>query len=514
MIVNERHGSHQLHANNVQIGGEATVTIKTVDATVTANAKSITYNETTYNSGDEFAVTVGDTITIAPSGLTVKTPTPYESGVILSDIRTAVIGGNGYAYDTLNVKNACAPLVYNEETKSFTYVVDANDIVDGKLDITIVFDRYCKITIEDEYLAKPEVDYKWTDETKGWGKTITAYDGIQYGNSGSQKVLMGYARKDIGIDIETDEEIVRDDGFTFNYKSIGLYYTKFAIGDVGNANIKNDANKVNAYTIVPDMIFERIYVEYKVDYEIKFETMANDINTVNEERSGLRFVVQFNKADFAKYKHYSKETNDAGLSSTSFYHYFTTKSQLDKIGYTGTLTAIGTKWMTSGSWDAKLGQSNGLGLTCISLNGAKPEGTVTGTGGFGVIKLQESSTNNMWHETIASVDYDKYLAYAITFHSFKDASQTYIMSIMINAGYSGGGSTGLMCAPIEICLKDLCEDKYTDNLLTAAPESGTSYGFKIGEDTYYSTLTRAHMQWLATKAGLGVTLEELPKVEA
>ena len=500
-------------ANDVQIGGAVTVTTASVDATITANAKSITHKETPYNSGDTIkGVLVGDTITIAPKGLEIKTKTPYESNIILSDVRTADISGSIYEYNTV-YKQSTAPFVYDEVNKVYTYVVDANDIVDGKLNISVVFDRYCKITIQDEYVAD-KVIYKWTDEKYDWDIAKTVFNDVKYGNSkGDKKVVMGYARKDIGIDINTSKEIVRGDGFTYNYGAIGsLYYTNISLGDVSHGSVDTD-NKIKAYTIIPDMVIERIYIGVEVTNEIQFETDPNDINTVNEERSGLRFVVKVNKADFAKYKHYSVDTNNKGLSTTNFYHYFTTKSQLDKVGYKGTLTAIGTKWMTNG-WDAELGKTNGLGLTCISLNGKKPEGAVTGTGGFGFIKRQESSTNNMnnmWHNNITSVDYNKYLAYAITFHSFKDASQTYVMSLMTNAGYMTGGSTGLMCEPIEICLKDLCADKYTKNLLTAAPESGTSYGFKIGEVTYYSTLTRAHMQWLATKAGLDVTLEELPK---
>lgn len=325
---------------------------------------------------------------------------------------------------------------------------------------------------------------------------------------------MGYARKDIGIDIETGKVIKRDDGFTYDYNTLGsLYYTNISLGAVTNSGLSNDEH-VKAYTIIPDMVIERIYLGVEVTNEIMIETDPNDINQVNDARSGLRFVVKVNKADFAKYKHYSADTNDKGLSTTNFLHYFTTKSQLDKIEYTGSVEKIGLGWQTpidakNNTWIATLGEQNNLGLTCISYNGEKPEGTVTGKGGFGFIKRQESSTVNMWHETIASVDYNKYHAYAITFHSFKDPSQTYIMSIMANASYIVGGGTGFMCAPIEISLKDLCGKKYTENI----SETTGTYSFKIGEDIYYSNLTRAHMQWLATKAGLGVTLEALPKVE-
>ena len=396
----------------------------------------------------------------------------------------------------------------------YTVEVNNNIIYNCSISIQATFDRYCKITVIDDYIGSKDF-YAWTmtdtfslDSTSGG---VFGYSSVQTGKSNGEKSLVAYARLDLGEKYEGENEFTRTDGFTYYVAGKGqLYYSGVKLGDYTSSAINQDVQNQKAYCIVPNMVFETIYIGFNVRTEIKLEDDGND--GVNDQYSGLRFVVEVNKEDWDRYKFYSKETYENNRSATAFYNYITTKSTLDNVGVTD-YASIGTKWMSPG-WNPTLGKVNGLGLTCISKNGEKYDGkTVEGAkGGFIFYGLSETTIENgdMWLDNSKLGYSDDYYTYALTIRNFKDTKQTYVLSVLCSATYLLGGNTGLIKIPLEANLATVCQEKY-DNVVNAGVDVADGVNrFKVsidGVEKYYS-LSYKHLQWLNEKGGLGYTIAE------
>ncbi len=425
------------------------------------------------------------------------------TGLTLKDVRTLMFNDVAYAYDTANKQNAeNLPFTFVDkgEDSYYTYTINESDSV--VFNPSIYFDNYCKITVTDPYKTYEPV-YIWTNERYQLPVAQINYQAHYTGNSNDGKELFGYIRKDVGKNYETKEVVTRADGFTYAYGNDGLgqiYYQSNAIGklDVTSADFI-EARKV-AYSVVPNMEFEAFYFDFNTRFEMKF-TMNAD-GTPNESRSGLRYVVELNKEDWNKYMYYTSDQSN-GKSEAVFRTYITTQSQYEAAGNDfSKIESAGTNWQTSG-WDAEVGKNNKLNLQCLSVNGSDP---IQATNyGFMFYRFAENE-QDIWLDDKYNENNDTYKAFAITISTLKstNAEQNYLITTFMSNSYLYGATTGRISTVQQTTVKGLSEELFTKNVLVDSDSAKYDFVDQNGV-RYSSEYTMEHVQWLADKAGKGLT---------
>ena len=256
------------------------------------------------------------------------------------------------------------------------------------------------------------------------------------------------------------------------------------------------------------MEFEAFYVDINTRFDMKF--VMNADGTPNESRSGLRYVVEFNKEDWNKYMYYTGD-QDKGESKAIFRTYITTESQYKGAGNDfSKIESAGTNWMTTylngdkenNSWNPEVGKKNKLNLQCLSINGSKPIDADT----YGFMYYGFEANSVIWLDDKYNEKHSTHKAFAITINNLKsnNVTENYLFTTFMANSYLFGSTTGRISTVQQKTVKGLSEELFTKNVLVDS-DSGKYHFVDQNGVSYSSEYTMEHVQWLANKAGKGLT---------
>ena len=436
-----------------------------------ANINVINGSYLRYRNGEVVTDSVkeGDVLRFTPNN-------DAKTNFLLSDVKSLIINSNEYNFEQAN------NLLNKVETNDSVYyeIALSNDYFENSvLNLTLTFDRNCEIKVSND-------------------KTVTTYNEWLIGGSfnfsnlpnfeSENNVLIGYARTDVATK-STDGTFIniRNDYNVPNVNELGtLIYEKDSVLGSSAVELESNENLKRAYTIVPNMTFEAVYINLCIETEIKLTSGSLT------DYSGLRFIVKFTKESLDNYSKFVINNNANPLGEV--YNFITTACQIEKGGSGVTVQDItASSWYNDG-WTS-FDTANNLGLYNIT-NVTKPTNA-------GYIVKTFNENENVWND-----NYTNAYVYAITINNFSlsNANKTYIFSPVIFVSGIKGKTENIIFKKAIVTPSELAKEKFT--LICKTEEfSGYNYTYKDQYGVrYWSNYTILDAQWLLNISGSDIQL--------
>ena len=272
-----------------------------------------------------------------------------------------------------------------------------------------------------------------------------------------------------------------------NVNELGtLIYEKDSVLGCSAVELESNENLKRAYTIVPNMTFEAVYINLCIETEIKLTSGSLT------DYSGLRFIVKFTKESLDNYSKFVINNNANPLGEV--YNFITTACQIEKGGSGVTVQDItASSWYNDG-WTS-FDTANNLGLYNIT-NVTKPTNA-------GYIVKTFNENENVWND-----NYTNAYVYAITINNFSlsNANKTYIFSPVIFVSGIKGKTENIIFKKAIVTPSELAKEKFT--LICKTEEfSGYNYTYKDQYGVrYWSNYTILDAQWLLNISGSDIQL--------
>ena len=428
-----------------------------------------------------------------------KTLNDSLTNLPLTDVRTLTI--NDKTYDNNTALNVLTKTTENSSVY-YSYTVTQSDLENETLNVSISFDRLCKITVYDnasdnDVILKEQYLWAMVDEFQFPYPTASS-SSLNTGSSDTD-VLLGYARLDIAEkDDEGNFQLLRNDYNVYDVQCGVLYSSEYDLSHDVCQTITNE-NLKTAFAIVPDMTFKTVYCKIDINYE--FKLTGGNTNTY----SGLRFTVNFNKAQFENYLTYlptSSNLNPFG----EIHNYITTLSHLNKandvqIGNNYDISTItANHWRLNGWAPNDTNVTNGLNL----INGTNSSASDM-QGKYGYVYKNISSGEELWNND-TSLNY----YYAITLNNVNEsiANNSYVFMPCITINHLNGLSTVMLTSAVTTTIKEQATIKFNKHVTVGDDGEQRKYVFyDINGQKYSSNYTATDIQWLVNLANLNITFQ-------